>query len=223
MPWIWRGLSAGPSHVLKGTTLAWVGKRGFSERDGLLLGHHAPGSSSLACYSRELLSAPLRAYRAMLRESRGNTFRPDTTRSGWLAGCDSLELPKTGGFLSADVGGADALRAAAGLFAGGGIGRVDPGAREELEHYRAHNLSEPAASSGPLGELGSWDEVEVFCDAPPEGEQEPSVEQSEPGVANDEVDAQHDPPSSGESTFLIKLELLRGQRDRRADSCALRG
>eukprot|EP00439_Symbiodinium_sp_Y106_P015008 s3348_g2.t1 len=83
------------SHVLKGTTLAWVGKRGFSERDGLLLGHHAPGSSSLACYSRELLSAPLRAYRAMLREIRSNTFKPDTTRSGWLAGCDNLGLPKT--------------------------------------------------------------------------------------------------------------------------------
>ena len=194
------GLERRTSHVLKGTTLAWVGKRGFSERDGLLLGHHAPGSSSLACYSRELLSAPLRAYRAMLREIRSNTFRPDTTRSGWLAGCDSLELPKTGGFLSADVGGADALRAAAGLFAGGGIGRVDPGAREELEHYRVHNVSEPAASSGALGELGSWDEVEVFRDAPPEGEQEPSVEQSEPGAASDEVDAQHDPPSSGEST-----------------------
>ena len=27
------------SHVFKGTTLAWVGKRAFGERDGSLLGH----------------------------------------------------------------------------------------------------------------------------------------------------------------------------------------
>ena len=84
------------SHVLKGSTLAWVGKRGFSERDGLLLGHHATGSSSLACYSRELLSAPLRAYRAMLAEIRKGSFRPDTTRSGWLASSRDLVLPSLG-------------------------------------------------------------------------------------------------------------------------------
>ena len=43
-----------------------------------------PGSGSLACYSRELLSSPLRAYQAMLLEIRRGVFRPDVSRSGWL-------------------------------------------------------------------------------------------------------------------------------------------
>ena len=188
------------SHVLKGTTLAWVGKRGFSERDGLLLGHHAPGSSSLACYSRELLSAPLRAYRAMLREIRSNTFKPDTTRSGWLAGCDNLGLPKSGGFASADVGSAEALRAAVGLSAAGGAGLLDPGAQDELEHYRAHNVSEPAVSSGHLGEMGSWDEVGFCGDGPSMDESEPPTPRPDAGAAVDVAVDKPDSPSSDSSS-----------------------
>ena len=188
------------SHVLKGTTLAWVGKRGFSERDGLLLGHHAPGSSSLACYSRELLSAPLRAYRAMLREIRSNTFKPDTTRSGWLAGCDNLGLPKSGGFASADVGSAEALRAAVGLSAAGGAGLLDPGAQDELEHYRAHNVSEPAVSSGHLGEMGSWDEVGFSGDGPSMDESEPPTPRPDAGAAVDVAVDKPDSPSSDSSS-----------------------
>ncbi|CAE7203383.1 unnamed protein product [Symbiodinium sp. CCMP2592] len=151
------------SHVLKGTTLAWVGKRGFGERDSLLLGHHAPGSGSLACYSRELLSAPLRAYRAMLAEIRTNVFRPDSTRSGWLSK-DSL-LPTFGEFASVQLGSSGG---AFGLGAQLGHEPVDVGHQTEvpgeLEHYYANNLPPDLPGSSRPSELGrddgSWDHVE---------------------------------------------------------------
>ncbi|CAE7392987.1 unnamed protein product, partial [Symbiodinium sp. CCMP2456] len=83
------------SHVLKCTTMTWIGKRGFGGREGLLLGHHATGSSSLAYYNRELLSVLLRVYRSMLQEIRNYVFKPDNTRSGWLT-FQGNDLP-TGG------------------------------------------------------------------------------------------------------------------------------
>ena len=148
------------SHVLKGTTLAWVGKRGFGERDGLLLGHHEPGSASLACYSRELLSAPLRAYRLMLGEIRANTFRPDTTRSGWLARSPDTLLPGDGDFASIAVGRLDTPP-------GGDMVDGPPAPKRhmcepgEWEHYHAHN--QPSATESQPDERdrdsGSWHHV----------------------------------------------------------------
>ena len=79
------GPSGISSRSLKVTTLNWAGKRGFGEKDALLLGHHVTGSKSRAVYSRELLSAPLRLYCAMLQEIRDGRFRPDMSRSGWLS------------------------------------------------------------------------------------------------------------------------------------------
>ena len=73
------------SHTLKATTLIWCGKRGLSEAECLLLGHHVTGSKSRAVYSRELLSAPLRAYTALIREICDGDFRPDASRSGCLS------------------------------------------------------------------------------------------------------------------------------------------
>ena len=73
------------SHSLKATTLTWCGKRGLSESDCLLLDHHVTGSKSRAVYSRELLSAPLRAYAALIQEICDGDFRPDSSRSGWLS------------------------------------------------------------------------------------------------------------------------------------------
>ena len=72
------------SHSLKATTLVWAGRRGFPEREALLLGHRTTGQNSHAVYARELLSAPLRLYVSMLLEVKCGVFRPDTTRSGWL-------------------------------------------------------------------------------------------------------------------------------------------
>ncbi|CAE7737917.1 unnamed protein product [Symbiodinium sp. CCMP2592] len=135
------------SHVLKGTTLAWVGKRGFGERDGLLLGHHAPGSGSLACYSRELLSAPLRAYRAMLAEIRTNVFRPDSGAFGLGA---QLEQEPVEEEHPTEV----------------------PG---ELEHYYANNLPPDLPESSQASERdrddGSWHHVGQPLHN--DGEQEP--------------------------------------------------
>ena len=73
------------SRSLKVTTLTWAGKGGFGEKDALLLGHHVTGSRSRAVYSRELLSAPLRLFCSMLSEIRAGTFKPDSSRSGWLS------------------------------------------------------------------------------------------------------------------------------------------
>ena len=75
------------SHSLKVTTLNWCGKRGLPEFDCLMLGHHVTGSKSRAVYSRELLSAPLRSYVAMLKEIKAGVFKPDASRSGWLSDC----------------------------------------------------------------------------------------------------------------------------------------
>ena len=80
------------SHTLKATTLTWCGKRGLSEAECLLLGHHVTGSKSRAVYSRELLSAPLRAYTALIREICDGDFRPDASRSGWLSERTLLRL-----------------------------------------------------------------------------------------------------------------------------------
>ena len=84
------------SHSLKSTTLTWCGKRGLSESDCLLLGHHVTGSKSRAVYSRELLSAPLRAYTALIQEICDGDFRPDSSRSGWLSEKALLRLRPDG-------------------------------------------------------------------------------------------------------------------------------
>ena len=64
--------------------MVWGGRRGFPEREALLLGHRTTGQNSHAVYARELLSALLRLYASMLLEVLSGKFRPDTTRSGWL-------------------------------------------------------------------------------------------------------------------------------------------
>ena len=52
----------------------------------MLLGHHElPGGRSLATYSRDMLSRPIQKYCAMLLNIRKDFFRPDLTRSGWMA------------------------------------------------------------------------------------------------------------------------------------------
>lgn len=71
------------SHTLKPTTLTWSSKYGLGEASRTLLGHHAlPGSQSLACYSRDMLSRPLAKYQSMLKNIRQGYFQPDVTRSG---------------------------------------------------------------------------------------------------------------------------------------------
>ena len=64
-------------HSLKATTLTWMAKKGLSQYSQLMLGHHAPESNSMAAYSRDLLSRPLRRYVEALREVREGRFKRD--------------------------------------------------------------------------------------------------------------------------------------------------
>ncbi|CAE7516940.1 unnamed protein product [Symbiodinium sp. CCMP2592] len=165
------GESRRTSHVLKGTTLAWTGKRGFGEREGLLLGHHATGSSSLACYSRELLSAPLRAYRRMLWEVRTNIFKPDATRSGWLASQGDENLRAFRDSFLDDPKDACPFEAptvhAPESAASGAVQGDDLDEHGELEHYRSFNRAPDSSVLGQDLDFGSWDRVDNDSASPP--------------------------------------------------------
>ncbi|CAE7298810.1 unnamed protein product [Symbiodinium sp. CCMP2592] len=165
------GESRRTSHVLKGTTLAWTGRRGFGEREGLLLGHHATGSSSLACYSRELLSAPLRAYRRMLWEIRTNIFKPDATRSGWLASHADENLRAFRDSFLDDPKDACPFEAPAVQAEGpaaSGTGRGDDlDEHGELEHYRSLNRAPDSSAFEHDPDFSSWDRVDNGSASPP--------------------------------------------------------
>ena len=70
------------SHSLKCTTLSWLAKAGTEPHYRLLLGHHSTQKGSLETYSRDVLSAPLRALDDVLRRIRMGALHPDLTRSG---------------------------------------------------------------------------------------------------------------------------------------------
>ena len=77
------------SHSLKETSLSWASKCGLPEDVRTLLGHHELSSQgkskSLATYSRDMLSRPLKFYIEMLDQIRRDFFRPDMSRSGWMS------------------------------------------------------------------------------------------------------------------------------------------
>ena len=72
------------SHSLKATLLAWAARRGLSENDRVVLGHHSLKSDSLATYSRDLLGAATRSLCGLIGEVKMGVFDPDGTRSGLL-------------------------------------------------------------------------------------------------------------------------------------------
>ena len=79
------------SHSLKTTTLV---RFGLSDRSRAILGHHSIKDQSMACYSRDLLTGPTRELCAMLLNIKTGKFKPDSTRSGWLASrLDRLHFP----------------------------------------------------------------------------------------------------------------------------------
>ena len=85
------------SHSMKATTLVWAARYGLSERTRAILGHHALKEDSMACYSRDLMTAPTRELCAMLQNIRSQRFKPDSTRSGWLASRqENLHIPGAG-------------------------------------------------------------------------------------------------------------------------------
>jgi hypothetical protein len=72
------------SHSLKATTLVWCARYGIDDTSRARLGHHAIKDKSLACYSRDLLSRPLRDLCGMLLNIRRGDCNPDGTRSGYM-------------------------------------------------------------------------------------------------------------------------------------------
>ena len=72
------------SHSLKCTTLSWLAKAGTDPHYRLILGHHSTQKGSLETYSRDVLSAPLRALDDVLRQIRVGALHPDLTRSGHI-------------------------------------------------------------------------------------------------------------------------------------------
>ena len=73
------------AHSLKHTLLSFAAKRGLSPHDRKLLGYHLDKSEvSLATYSRDMLSDPLRQLGVLLLEIQHGTFQPDNTRSGYI-------------------------------------------------------------------------------------------------------------------------------------------
>ena len=73
------------SRACKATALSWAAKAGLPPGTRRPLGGHVkPGERVPQAYSRDELSAPLRALGRVLADIRGGVFDPDATRSGML-------------------------------------------------------------------------------------------------------------------------------------------
>ena len=71
------------THSCKATMLSWAAKWGLAAEDRRTLGYHVSlGDRTLAVYSRDLASAPLRRLCRIIDAVRLGRFAPDTTRSG---------------------------------------------------------------------------------------------------------------------------------------------
>ena len=139
------------SHSMKATTLVWSARYGLTERTRAILGHHALKEDSMACYSRDLMTGPTRELCAMLQNIRCDRFKPDATRSGWLASRqETLQIPTFG-----DKPGTPARSVAPStpwFGVGGGAGVLDEPPDEfelvgSLKETRHCVSSEPKAAS----------------------------------------------------------------------------
>ena len=72
------------SHALKSTTLSWVSKHGSMQTyERKLLGYHIDqAEGSMHCYSRDIISAPMRRYQKIIEDVASGVFDPDDSRSG---------------------------------------------------------------------------------------------------------------------------------------------
>ena len=120
------------SHAMKATTLSWCAKYGMDPSTRLVLGHHAVQGDSLACYSGDLISHPLREYCAMLLNISRGHFLPDSTRSRML-GSGSLRKDT-----SEDVG------ASVNAFASSDCAK---GVERQADAQHCDNPATPGASS----------------------------------------------------------------------------
>ena len=75
------------THSCKATCLSWTGKFGISAEHQRVLGYHtAPGDSMRLLYSRDGIAPAVRDLEKVLGMIRSDTFRPDSTRSGYFPG-----------------------------------------------------------------------------------------------------------------------------------------
>ena len=78
------------AHSCKATALSWSAKAGVPRDDRRALGYHLkPGDRWLESYSRDSMAQPLRALEKVLDDVRDGRFRPDETRSGYVAPASS--------------------------------------------------------------------------------------------------------------------------------------
>ncbi|OLP75752.1 hypothetical protein AK812_SmicGene44402 [Symbiodinium microadriaticum] len=90
------------THSCKATALSWCAKYGLGHGPRKLLGYHIPRADrSMAVYSREELSSPVRSLVKVIREISSGNFDPDLTKSGLLArerrGSGGVELSESEG------------------------------------------------------------------------------------------------------------------------------
>lgn len=75
------------SHGLKATLLSWCARAGMSEPDRHVPGGHTmSGKRSMACYSRDMLAAPVYRMEQVVKTVKLGTFCPDSSRSGLFRG-----------------------------------------------------------------------------------------------------------------------------------------
>jgi hypothetical protein len=71
------------SHSCKATTLSWMSKAGMGKDDRKWLGGHLERNEvSMASYSRDMLSGPLRRMLRLYKAMQSGEFEPDLSRSG---------------------------------------------------------------------------------------------------------------------------------------------
>ncbi|CAE7719294.1 unnamed protein product, partial [Symbiodinium necroappetens] len=84
------------THSCKATCLSWTGTFGISAEHQRVLGYHtAPGDSMRLLYFRDGIAPAVRDLEKVLGMIRSDTFRPDSTRSGYFPGqADEPEIPE---------------------------------------------------------------------------------------------------------------------------------
>ena len=203
------------SHSLKATTLVWAARFGIGDRSRSILGHHALKEHSLACYSRDLLSLPLRELETMLFSIRSGNFDPDGTRSGWMSSTwdEHKRRSKEVEFVpkAPSAGRAESIVPSPSLLEEGG----DPSLKMEFD---PNNPFKEASWDGPPGSeearnLDSDEEVqEVICSASSSGEETTSDVDSD---LNEEVfHQQHESMLESGLEKAVPGDLMQNKRSR---------
>ncbi|CAE7452742.1 unnamed protein product, partial [Symbiodinium sp. CCMP2456] len=79
------------THSLKSTTLSWCAKYGMTRITRATLGYHSKGRNGTEMiYGRDNIAAPVRELEDILQRVMTGRFRPDASRSGYLAPEDEI-------------------------------------------------------------------------------------------------------------------------------------